>query len=424
MIVIAAAVGGYILAHQNLHLPGWVPVLGKNWYTLKARFQTAQAVTPGQGQAVTIAGAKVGEVASVELQGGVATVTMRVTPKYARFYKNATMLMRPKTALEDMTIEVSPGTPGAGKLQSGETVPVVADGAEHRLRRIPGGPGHRNALLPAGAAGRGRRRPQPQRQGALGDAQALPSDHPPGHRNHPRTAAPPPEHRPARSTTSGCWWKRIGGKDEQLAELVDASNAVFATFAKEDADFRRTLHLLPGALEKTGNELGEGQDGLQRARIDADEAAAVRARRWRRPRSPRASSRWRPRRSSRTRSARSRAKSCRSSTNSRPRPKSSPRRSRNSPSASAVLNEFFNELAYNPGPKKGGFLFFLDWGNHDLNSVVSSADANGPLGRSLVYFNCEVLPILKGVAEVNPTVNLLVGLLQPADQGRMPGSRA
>ena len=68
-----------------------------------------------------------------------------------------------------------------------------------------------------------------------------------------------------------------------------------------------------------------------------------------------------------------------------------------------MLNEFFNELAYNPGPSKGGFLFFLDWGNHNLNSVVSSADAHGTIGRSLVYFNCEVLPILKGVSEVNPT---------------------
>ena len=68
MIVIAAVVGGYILAHENLKLPGWVPVLGRNYYTLKADFQTAQAVTPGQGQAVTIAGAKIGEIASVDLQ--------------------------------------------------------------------------------------------------------------------------------------------------------------------------------------------------------------------------------------------------------------------------------------------------------------------------------------------------------------------
>src|ERR1035438_8801618 len=59
MVVIAAVVGGYILAHENLKLPGWVPVLGRSYFTLKADFQTAQAVTPGQGQAVTIAGAKI-----------------------------------------------------------------------------------------------------------------------------------------------------------------------------------------------------------------------------------------------------------------------------------------------------------------------------------------------------------------------------
>jgi hypothetical protein len=78
-----------------------------------------------------------------------------------------------------------------------------------------------------------------------------------------------------------------------------------------------------------------------------------------------------------------------------------------------VLTEFFNELAYNPGPNKAGFLFFLDWGNHDLNSVVSSSDANGPVGRSLIYLNCEILRILVGVQEVNPTVNVLIGLLRP-----------
>ncbi len=51
MVVIAAAVGGYILAHENLKLPGWVPVLGKSYFTLKAEFQTAQAVDarPGPG---------------------------------------------------------------------------------------------------------------------------------------------------------------------------------------------------------------------------------------------------------------------------------------------------------------------------------------------------------------------------------------
>ena len=72
MVLIAAFVGGYILAHENLKLPGWVPVLGHEYFKLEGEFQTAQAVTPGQGQAVTIAGAKIGEIATVELRNGVA----------------------------------------------------------------------------------------------------------------------------------------------------------------------------------------------------------------------------------------------------------------------------------------------------------------------------------------------------------------
>jgi hypothetical protein len=86
-----------------------------------------------------------------------------------------------------------------------------------------------------------------------------------------------------------------------------------------------------------------------------------------------------------------------------------------------VLTEFFNELAYNPGPNKGGFLFFLDWGNHNFNSVVSSSDAHGPVGRSLIYFNCKILGILKGVQEVNPTVNLLINLLRPPTKAECEG---
>src|SRR6185312_1445246 len=124
MVVIAAAVGGYILAHENLKLPGWVPIFGRSYYTLKDDIQAAQAVTPGQGQAVTIAGAKIGEVASFALHNGVATITMKVTPKYARIYRDATLLLRPKTQLQDITVEVNPGTPSAGKLKSGSTLPL------------------------------------------------------------------------------------------------------------------------------------------------------------------------------------------------------------------------------------------------------------------------------------------------------------
>src|SRR5205807_3201619 len=49
----------------------------------------------------------------------------------------------------------------------------------------------------------------------------------------------------------------LGGKDKQLAQLIDASNAVFATFAKEDTNVQALLHLLPGALTKTRTGLGK-----------------------------------------------------------------------------------------------------------------------------------------------------------------------
>ncbi len=49
----------------------------------------------------------------------------------------------------------------------------------------------------------------------------------------------------------------LGGKDKQLAELVDSSNAVFKTFAEEEQNVQSTLHLLPGALSKTRQGLGK-----------------------------------------------------------------------------------------------------------------------------------------------------------------------
>jgi phospholipid/cholesterol/gamma-HCH transport system substrate-binding protein len=78
-----------------------------------------------------------------------------------------------------------------------------------------------------------------------------------------------------------------------------------------------------------------------------------------------------------------------------------------------VLNEFFNELAYNPGPNQAGFLFYLNWFNHNINSIFSTADANGPIGHGLLYIACPQLFTLHGVEEVNPTARAVLGLIHP-----------
>jgi phospholipid/cholesterol/gamma-HCH transport system substrate-binding protein len=411
MVVVAAAVGGYILAHENLKLPGWVPVLGRNYYTLKAEFQTAQAVTPGQGQAVTIAGAKIGEIASVDLHEGVAVVTMKIVPKYARLYRNATLLLRPKTQLQDITIEVNPGSPAAGKLRSGEVIPLAQTAPNVDFDEFLAGldaetRSYLQELL-AGAAGG-------FKNNSRAFSAAIKRFDPTA--RYGQEIASQLEIRHANIARSihnfRLLMEALGAKDTQLAQLVDASNAVFATFAQEEANLQKTLHLLPSALHKTGvglAKLGVASDAIgptlnelqpfAKALGPAQEAS----RRLAQNTTSVFKNEIRPF----AREILPVVKQLGPST--QPLAEAFPKLA----TSFSVLNEFFNELAYNPGPSKGGFLFFLDWGNHNLNSVVSTADAHGPLGRSLLYFNCNILPILTGVSEINPTVNVLVSLLKP-----------
>ena len=86
--------------------------------------QTAQSVTPGQGQTVNIAGVEVGEIKSVKLEDGRAIIGMKIEPRYNRVYRDATILLRPKTGLKDMVAELTPGTEAAGRLPEGGRIPV------------------------------------------------------------------------------------------------------------------------------------------------------------------------------------------------------------------------------------------------------------------------------------------------------------
>ena len=49
----------------------------------------------------------------------------------------------------------------------------------------------------------------------------------------------------------------LGGSDDQLAEFVENSNAVFASLASQDANLRATLQELPSTLSATRSALGK-----------------------------------------------------------------------------------------------------------------------------------------------------------------------
>ncbi len=79
-------------------------------------------MTGGQGQAVTIAGVQVGQVGGVSVQDGLAVVTMNIYKQYAPIYRNATVLLRPRTPLKDMYLALDPGTKSAGAVPAGGTL--------------------------------------------------------------------------------------------------------------------------------------------------------------------------------------------------------------------------------------------------------------------------------------------------------------
>src|SRR5215210_5996015 len=98
LIVVALAVSLIIVQEQRLR----IPILEEKPFELKAEFQTAQAVVPGQGQTIRVAGVQIGDVEKVELEHGVGVVTFAVDRKYLPVYHNATLLLRPSTGLKDM----------------------------------------------------------------------------------------------------------------------------------------------------------------------------------------------------------------------------------------------------------------------------------------------------------------------------------
>jgi len=412
MVVVALLIGGYIFSQQRLSLPAWFPVLGKEYVTLKAEFRTAQAVAPGQGQAVTIAGAKVGEIASVKAHEGSALVTMNVTPKYAHYiYRDAKMLLRPKTSLKDMTVEVDPGTRGAGRIPNDFTVPLSHTAPDVNFEEfLSAFDAETRAYLQellAGAAG-----------GLKGNSARLSAAFkrfdPLARYTREITAQLKLRHKNIERGIHNFQLivSALGNKDTELSQLIDASNAVFQTFAEQQHSFERTIALLPGTLAKTKNGLGKlatatEATGSTLGKLEPFATNLAPAQE----------------------ASRSLFKQSTPIFKNQLRPfarEVEPVISQLEPSIKelgeafpgleasfSVFNELFNEFAYNPGKGKGGFLFFLLWGGHDLNSVLSTADAHGPIGRTVAYLNCEVLPLLTSVGEVNASVRLLVALFNP-----------
>jgi phospholipid/cholesterol/gamma-HCH transport system substrate-binding protein len=411
LIIIALLVGGYILSQQRFNLPGWVPLLGKDFFTLKAEFPTAQAVTPGQGQTVDVAGVQVGEIDNVQLKNGRAVVTMKLQKKYDTVYPDATMLLRPKTGLKDMVVEMDPGNASSGpKLKDGATVPVQNTLPDVNLDEILSAldtdtRAYLRLLL--GGAGQGLRNNEQDLSSTLRRLE--------------------PTSRDLAKITGQLRLRQanirrsihnfqllanaLGDKDNQLAQLVDSSDAVFRAFASEDRNIQASLGLLPGTLEATRVGLGKAttlartlgptlQALRPGARALGPSLAATRP--FLRESTPIIRDQIRP-----------------FAVASIPTVKALRPAAQNlaalTPDLSTtfdVLNYVLNELAYNPpGSAEEGYLFWALWANHAGNAVFTTQDAHGPIRRGQFLISCQAASVLNGVTAVNPSLKALVDLL-------------
>jgi phospholipid/cholesterol/gamma-HCH transport system substrate-binding protein len=389
--IVALAVAGiaaalFILASQRFTFPEWVPGVGSDRFELKADFSSAQAVTPGQGQTVNIAGIKVGDVSSVDLENGAAVVTMEVENEYAPLiHRNASLLLRPRTGLQDMTVELDPGT--RGQMPEGATIPLANTqpnvNPDEILAALDADTrDYLTLLLQAGAEGIGRnglelsatfRRFEPTARDLKRISGALAK----------RRANLRQVIHDFRLVSEA-----LAQSDGQLADFVTNSNAAIGSFARQADSIRAALGELPPALSETRGALASSNTlslrlkpalhallPSARALQPALEATQPFFRRTvgpvRNQLTPFA------RRTQPTFAALARSSNALG--------ESTP------PLAKGLehLNALANALAYNPpGAQEEGYLFWASWLNHDTNAIYFSQDGGGPLRRGIVLLSC------------------------------------
>ena len=408
MMSIGLGIAAYILAHQRLRFP----LLEEEPVTLKMELASAQAVTPGQGQTVRVSGVQIGEIGEVRLVDGHAVVELQIEREYEGLIReDATALLRPKTQLKDMFLEVDPGR--GRPLEDDETVPLrntLPDvNPDEFLAMLDADTRDYLKLLITGA-GRGL-----SRRG--GDLREIFRLFEPTHRDLARVNSAVAARRNSLRRlirSLRLLSDELAGKEDELAELVSSAAVVFRAYASEDRNIGAAVRELPGALRQTTDTLGKVE---RFARVLGPAAESLRPaaralgrgqralRPFAREAAPILKRRIRPL----VRDARPLVRELRPAARDLARSTPDLRR------GFRVLNRFFNMAAYNPRGREDpenparqeGYLFWLAWVSHQSTNLFSTADAHGPFRPSLVAASCQTF---RGITDVNPELEFLMNL--------------
>jgi phospholipid/cholesterol/gamma-HCH transport system substrate-binding protein len=409
--IIVLAVAGIVMmlgifTQQKASLPSWLPVVGEEFEHITAEFSTAQAVTPGQGQSVDIAGIQIGKVTSVDLEDGHAVVGMDIVPEYMKLiHPDASFLLRPKTGLNDMIVEVDPGS---GKDQ-------IADGAHFTLAQtepntnldaflatLDGDTRQYIQLLVAGGAkglgGRGKqasnalRRFQPFVHYTAKLNKVVAERH---------VALANVIHNFGQLTTE------LGRHDAEIRRFVTSSDAALGNFANQQDSIQEILREFPAALRA-------GNASLASSKRFSDVAYPALTKLI--PQTQALTPAFKATERMFTQTTSPIRDQIRPFTREiRPLLTEANRASgpfnktvRGFGNSLGAFNTFFNELAFKPKGSRESFLFYLPWLNHDFNASYNLQDAGGPIQRGMVMLSCNASVLASGFALTRETLRTLL----------------
>jgi phospholipid/cholesterol/gamma-HCH transport system substrate-binding protein len=425
LVVAAFGVTGYILEHQ----PSFV--FGQSYYTVRAQFATANAVTAGQGQAVSIAGVQIGLVGGVSLHNGRAVVTMNIYKQYAPIYHDATVLLRPRTPLKDMYLELDPGSkragviPNGGFLSEANTDPDVD--VSQILSSLDADTRNYLILLLAGGAqifhDHGSTQTVPSPAAVVALRGTLKRFEPLNRDTQTFASLLATRDRSLRRSIHNLniVANSLGGLDGQLGSLIRSSDTNFAAISANDAQLEAALSLFPGTLRQTTQTFGKVR-AFSSASATTLHALLPFARnlgpalRASRPlfhdTTPVIANQLRPFTLAVQPLARTLAPA-------------SAELARTVPALSrsvGVLNALFNTLAYQPRGGQPGYLFWGSWLAHIADSLVSTQDAHGAVLQGLFMGTCAELNFFEGQLQPNnQPLGVILDLLNAPALAQLPG---
>jgi virulence factor Mce-like protein len=118
-VVAALIFVGYTLHKKDMA----VPLVTDKGYEVQVVFPDAKGLDTADNPAAAVAGTPSGQVTAVEYRDGRALVSLRLDSKLeGRIFADASAQLRPASALQNLLVNITPGTPEAGPLREGRAI--------------------------------------------------------------------------------------------------------------------------------------------------------------------------------------------------------------------------------------------------------------------------------------------------------------